>query len=541
MKIKLNSSLEKVFLDGNLNFDEYKKGSMLKNERFHFGFSLYNDTAATVSRCRIVISSDIVKHLSLYRVDNIPAVMINNIGREDKYVLAKDSGLFPDCLVATDGNNQFIPPYKNIGYFIEIGSREMIKSGTYPIEITVYGRDETILCRDIFTIEVLDACLAKNDLLVTQWIHYDCIARVHGCKVFSDQFYEVCREYFRMAARYGQTMILTPLFTFALDTEEGGERDTFQLIKIEKKGEHYLFSFDALDRFISEAISSGLKYIEFSHLFTQWGAKYAPKIIAIENGKETKIFGWETDASGKEYQKFLKQLLPALTKFTEERGIKDRCFLHISDEPLEETIQHYHELRELIRSYTDIPVMDALSHFDYCQKGGVDLPAVATDCVKEFIVAHKAFLAYYCNAQCEKNLSNRFFSMPSQRNRIIGFQLYETGAKGFLHWGFNFYNSALSIFPIDPYKVSDAGGFFPAGDSYIVYPTENSCAPSLRLFVFYDGIQDYLALKALEQKRGKQFVQELLASEGVEGFEQYPCSASWHLKFREKINFLLKS
>ena len=167
------------------------------------------------------------------------------------------------------------------------------------------------------------------------------------------------------------------------------------------------------------------------------------------------------------------------------------------------------------------------------------MPAVATDHAQKFIDSKVAYLAYYCNAQGHSYLANRYFDMPSLRNRILGTQLYATGAKGFLQWGFNFYKTALSAFDIDPYKVSDAGGCFPSGDSFIVYPSGNGCIPSLRLFVFFDGLQDYKALKLLEKKKGKQFVIDLLDYEGVKGYTEYPRSSEWFWGFKQKIYGLI--
>ena len=137
--------------------------------------------------------------------------------------------------------------------------------------------------------------------------------------------------------------------------------------------------------------------------------------------------------------------------------------------------------------------------------------------------------------------------MPSQRNRIWGIQLYLSGARGFLHWGFDFYNSGLSLFEIDPYEDTNGGGFFPGGDSFMVYPVKadkdgkgrDGAIPSLRCEVFYDGMQDCLALRALEEKRGRAFVLDMLREEGVEGLNVYPRSAAWHRAFREKVNRLL--
>jgi hypothetical protein len=43
-----------------------------------------------------------------------------------------------------------------------------------------------------------------------------------------------------------------------------------------------------------------------SHLFTQWGAAHAPKIMATVDGTYRRLFGWETDAISDEYVGFLE-------------------------------------------------------------------------------------------------------------------------------------------------------------------------------------------------------------------------------------------
>ena len=49
---------------------------------------------------------------------------------------------------------------------------------------------------------------------------------------------------------------------------------------------------------------NGVKYFEISHLFTQWGAKHAPKIMGCFKGEYVKLFGWETKAESQGYRNF---------------------------------------------------------------------------------------------------------------------------------------------------------------------------------------------------------------------------------------------
>jgi hypothetical protein len=182
--------------------------------------------------------------------------------------------------------------------------------------------------------------------------------------------------------------------------------------------------------------------------------------------------------------------------------------------------------------------MDALSDPEFFDEGIVTSPVAATDHFEAFAGKDLKWV-YYCGWQRKNYLPNRFFNMPSQRNRILGFQMYQAGVSGFLHWGFNFYHTVLSRRSIDPYFVTDAGGGFESGDSFIVYPCGGGTLESLRHEVFFDGIQDYRALKLLESLTSRVYVFGLLKKEGINGFTKYPRSAKWHLRFREKINGLI--
>ena len=129
--------------------------------------------------------------------------------------------------------------------------------------------------------------------------------------------------------------------------------------------------------------------------------------------------------------------------------------------------------------------------------------------------------------------------MPSARNRILGVQLYKFQVKGFLHWGYNFYFLQYSKGLIDPYKVTDAGGAFYSGDSFVVYPAKDGTPyNSLRLNVFYDAFQDMLALKLLESKIGREKTLAVL-EDGLDKpitFSEYPRGDKWILEMRERIN-----
>ena len=82
--------------------------------------------------------------------------------------------------------------------------------------------------------------------------------------------------------------------------------------------------------------------------------------------------------------------------------------------------------------------------------------------------------------------------------------MYMAGAKGFLHWGYNYYYDVLSHGLFNPLNDPCGYGGLP-GTSFIVYPSPDGKAiVSARMKVFYEGLNDYRALKLLESKIGKE-------------------------------------
>lgn len=182
--------------------------------------------------------------------------------------------------------------------------------------------------------------------------------------------------------------------------------------------------------------------------------------------------------------------------------------------------------------------MDALSSYEIYLTGAVECPIPATDHIKAFLDQGVSGLwTYYCCAQGEK-VSNRFFSMPLWRTAILGVQLYTAGVEGFLHWGFNFYNTQYSLEKINPYEITDAGGRFPAGDSFLVYPGKGGIPEeSIRLMAMEEAMQDVRALKMLEKKKGREAVLTLIEelAGGKVTFTDYPKGVQFLLQLRQRV------
>ena len=168
-------------------------------------------------------------------------------------------------------------------------------------------------------------------------------------------------------------------------------------------------------------------------------------------------------------------------------------------------------------------------------------PIPASNHIEPFLDQEVTPLWTYCCSQY-KDVSNRFFNLSSARNRIIGIQLYKFNIEGFLHWGYNFWNSQYSKRAIDPFKVTDADCGFPSGDAFVVYPGEEGPIESIRLKVFQEALQDLRALQRWRRRSAGEAVLQAL-EEGLDEpitFKTYPREQEWSLSKRQWINDKIK-
>ena len=464
----------------------------------------------------------------------------------DEDYITKTPGLMPDILIPLSSGNNIITagPYPT-AVWAELNIPKGFKGGKYEISLKFTLADAASLKMEnsdfkeysfikTMTVNILDKSLSEQKIRFTQWMYSDCIAKTHNVEIFSEAHWYLIEQYIKKAAHLGINMMLTPIHTPPLDTSRGTVRPCVQLVDISKIGDEFSFSFDKLDRWIDICRRNGIKYYEAAHIFSQWGSEFSANIKV--NGEY--MFGWHTRSDSEEYIGFLKQYIPALVKHFEEIGIAENTYFHISDEPCANNEKQYRKAHDIIKPLLgNCKLIEALSDYEFYEKGLVECPVTATNHLNEFLKHDiPEQWAYYCCGQYEK-VGNRFLSQPSYRNRILGFQLYKFGIKGFLHWGFNFYYSRYSVNKINPYITTSADLGFPSGDAFTVYPGQNDVFYSLRGFVFYDALQDIRLCEMLERYIGREKTVEIIEQEAQMEitFENYPRNDRFIINARNRI------
>lgn len=565
-KFKIVSSMEKVFPAKEPSGEGAgEKLSALKGETISFQIAYYWG-GERKQRGSVRVDAPEGVGVRVRTVGLVPCAYPCHLEKDEGY-LVTEPGLYPDLL--TDVTEFGFPiisgQWRSLWIDLEINKEA--KVGEYPVKVTLeslmkgenfpmsectpaseeVSAPESMLMVESaeVSLEILGAELPELSIPHTEWFHCDCLANYYNVEVFSEEHWQIVENFVGHAVKRGCNMILTPIFTPPLDTAVGGERRTVQLVDIIVTDSGYEFSYEKFERWVAMCQRCGVKFFEISHLFSQWGAKSTPKIVGLVDGKEQKIFGWETKSDSEEYAEFLRAFLASFTKKLEKLGIAKQCYFHISDEPMLEHLESYRTAKNIVKDQLEgYHMMDALSDYRFFEKGVVDEPVCANDHIEPFLENRPEKLwTYYCTGQF-LDVSNRFIAQPGFRTRILGTQLYKFRIDGFLHWGYNFYNSEFSLYPINPYECTDADGAFPSGDPFLVYPGKGGKPEdSMRCMLMDEAMADLRAMKYLETLTDRETVMACLGEEenGEITFKKYPQSISYLTQVREKVNAAIKA
>ena len=553
--VKQISSLEKVRSTDSMGCAEINKKTLLRGERFSYQLIARCDkdsgVVASVSG-KIEIESPLKEYIKVFFVDNavMDCPITDNEALLDTNYITTEPGLMPDILVPIEDRDCWWLIGRNVSsIWIEVNVPENIKPGKYDITVKLRESDGNSgeLVSDCcfiktMTVEIISEKIAPQKFIYTRWFYVDCIADYHNVEIYSEAHWELIEKYIKEAVDVGINMILVPVHTPPLDTAIGFARPCVQLVDIKKEGKNYTFGFDKFHRYIEICKRCGVEYYEIAHMFSQWGAKCAPNIMVEENGKNSYLFGWHTESDSEIYIDFLKQYITAINKELISEGIEKNTYFHISDEPSLENIETYKRASEIIRPLiNESKTFDALSSYEFYEKGLVECPVTCINHINEFLDKDipNQWLYFCCEPQSV--YSNSIMAMPSSRLRVLGFLLYKYNIKGFLHWGLNFYNAQVSRFNINPYVTTSAGGVFPSGDPFILYPSKDGAYNSIRGKITYDAISDIRLCETLEKYIGKDAVIDIIdaCAGGSLKFDSYPVGNEFLESLTDRIKEII--
>lgn len=548
LKTKLVSSLEKAFIDESIeNFAIMNHITVLKGERFSFQL-LYVDEGPEYTlpwRPFVSLSIDgaLAKYATVRDVRNVPVDRPINPEKYDSQYLRTTPGIYPDLLTPLRYGGKVVPGRDKLrSLWIEVEPcTEFMGESELAITLSYEGFTVT----ESIAVEIIPLEIPKNQMNFTQWFYCDCLADYYNVPAWSEKHWEIVENFARLYAKRGRNMIYTPLITPALNVLPPHERTPSQLVDVTVTEGKYLFGFDKVDRWVDMCDRLGIEYFEISHFFDQMRAAHSAKVYGTVDGVHKQIFTWDTASDDPAYIRFLREMITAFLTHMKARGDDKRCLFHISDEPYLEYLDHYVKIKNAISDLLEgYVIMDALSDFDFYKTGAVPTPVPTTESVMEFVNAGVPDLwTYYACCQLI-GYSNSYVAMPSWRTRSLGMQLFKYNISGFLHWGYNYYNNRASGDAINPYLDLGGEDWVPAGDTFIVYPSQDGQPlESIRSITMDEVFLDIRAMRLAESLTSHGEV--VMAMEEALGreitFDRCAESAQEMLRVRTAVNEIIKA
>jgi hypothetical protein len=370
----------------------------------------------------------------------------------------------------------------------------------------------------------------RRDFPVSHWWHADAIYEAYKIEPFGERWWQLMEMHMRNMASHGSNAMIVPLFHQR--TEIVPKPCQLLDVKAASPG-HYEFDWSPVQRFVGLAKRNGIEYFEFPHLWLYWQVKHPIHIYQHEGDHWSLLWPTDAPATNGPYRTFLEQFLPELHTFLIEEKLLDHSFFHISDEPGGEAIENYRQAHALLTElapWTRGKVLDALSDIRYGKEGLVDIPVPLLPAAEEYREAKIPHWVYFCTGPRGKYL-NRLFDTPLPKIRMAGFLFYRLGAKGFLHWGYDYW------FKMDTQQVPDlfhegAGHAWPGipyGDPFVIYPGPDGPLDSIRWEVFAESLQDYALLQTVGIDPDSPLLQAL------KSYADFPKTENWIEQTRRNI------
>ncbi len=349
---------------------------------------------------------------------------------------------------------------------------------------------------------------------------------------FDERWFDITKAQLKDMLDHGSDVLTVPLLV--------ARRETFKrpcqlLIVNEPEPGKYVFDWSLVKRFTDMGREIGFKEFEWSHLWIYWGAKNPVRVYKDVNGEFQML--WPPDISGfsDTFMNFLKQFLPEFKAFLDREGLLTYSYFHLSDEPSGgEHLVNYKRARQILKEqapWMQGKVMDALSDIEYGRQGLTDIPIPVVSSAQAYIDENIPHWVYYCCGPQGRWL-NRFMDTPLAKIRMSGMLFYHLKARGFLHWGFNYWHKLEREELADPFCDASADDWpaIPYGDPFMIYPGPNGePLDSIRWEVFAESLQDY----AILQSAGITPDDPLFAE--LKSYANFPKNEGWIRTTMEKI------
>jgi hypothetical protein len=430
---------------------------------------------------------------------------------KQEYTVYNDMTAYPDRLTQLRPGrvNINIPPHMAQGFLIDFYVPEDAAPGTTEFKVTFSaGSGEAAVDVALTVHKAVIAPAASSRFGHEYFFNTQLLPK--GCKIrrFTDEWWELLGHYADVMRELRNNVICVSLKE--LLTRAGSEK---------KSDESYEFRWELFDRYVQTFIDrAAAREFTLNAPIQSVEGKY---LDAIGPGGENE----RLETLTKPAEKYLRELYGAVQAHLKEKGWDGIFRAHIEDEP--HTTEAWlwadailHEAAPCLTTGEPLDMIESARVITGNAKWAVprinvyeEDPPVFFD----YVGRGGELWLYSCCFPEESWWLNKFVDLPFIRSRQMEWACVSVGARGFLHWGFNYWGNGDSLYGYN------ADARF-KGDGAIVYPNlrRRKLDPGLRFMNTRDGLQDAdlfmqifasgkklliaAAEKLLEEAAGRSFI-----------------------------------
>ena len=528
----LESSLKRVFPDDAPGSTEL---SLLapRNARASLQIAVRTgDLVKTATTCSVVDADDLkprVRFVGLVPVPHhAPGTPLSDLDG-----LGSIPGMVPDPLMPW--SKAEIGPRQSRSYWLSLQIPADAKPGvrTLTVKMTLRGDDkeakESVVELPV-KLEIASLVVQpRKDFSVTHWWWGTTTWDYYKTGMLEDEkWWQITRNQMQDLWDHGNDVAFVPMLFMRVEIVK---RPCQLLIVNEPSPGKYTFDWKHVKRFTDMCREIGYRKFEWPHMWIYWGVKHPMRVYTEKQPGKYELL-WPGDISGfsDTYLNYLRQFFPEFKAFLDRERLLDGSYFHLSDEPHADHIENYRKARQILHELAPwLKTMDALSSIEYGKQGVTDMPIPIVSSAQAYIDAKIPHWVYYCTGPRGKWL-NRFCDTPLAKIRMSGWLFYRLEARGFLHWGYNFWNKESSEELLDPFSDATAGGAYPAGDPFVVYPgKDGTMLDSIRWEVFAESLQDYAILQTADVRPNDPMLAE------IKSYEDFPKAEGWIRQATETV------
>ncbi|GGI45079.1 hypothetical protein GCM10008018_10300 [Paenibacillus marchantiophytorum] len=382
-----------------------------------------------------------------------------------------------------------------------------ITPAVYPGELHLQIDEHQIIIQ--VALEVFLATVPERETLaITNWFSNINAATYHGLELWSEDHWQMIRQYGEAMRRTRQTHFLVDLALVDVHDYEGT----------------YTFDFAKIQRYIELFLSLGFSGIEAGHLASRLGWDDPAYVLSYKP---------EIQATSPEGYAFLAQFLPAWHQFLQINDWLELTIQHVADEPIQESASDFRILSSIVRKF--MPGVKLIEAMIYPHiEGSIDIWVPTNEGFDkhqehfEHLKQLGETIWFYTCWNPGGHYLNRFLDLALLKTRYLHWGNYKYGLQGYLHWGFNMYLDDQNPFELTcPFLAPGVHAKrVPAGDTHIVYPGSDGPLLSMRLEAMRAGVEDYELFQLLAE------VNKPLADEIVQA-----CMTSFTEVNTDTVNF----